>query len=67
MPAALPTQPSARDSHSTTASRWRALRPSTPKSANCCARLATLSDRTENTKKAPVNKAIKASTVRLTR
>ncbi len=63
MPAALPISPSTSDSASTSRSRSRGVRPSTPSSANCCARLATLSASTENTRKAPVNSATSASTV----
>ncbi len=57
----------AADSHNTSTRRSRALKPNTPSSASACCRLATDSDKIENTKNAPVNNATSASTVRLTR
>ncbi len=66
-PSRLPTKPSTQASANTNAMRMRGVQPNTPSNANCGKRLATLSDNTEKTKKAPVNKATNASTLKFTR
>ena len=66
-PHTLPINPKSAASASTKRKRSLAVRPKTPSKANCGVRWATVSEKMENTKKAPVNKATRANTLRLTR